>query len=60
MEDEGTGRGHGGQIKPEPSDFGSGVTEGDPWDHGRGCRADVALGGVGKKKLPGGPGWSAR
>jgi len=40
--DEGAGRGHGGQIKPEPRDFGSGVTEGDPGDHGRGCRADVA------------------
>ena len=37
--DEGAGRGHGVQIKPEPRDFGSGVTEGD---HGRGCRADVA------------------
>jgi len=40
--DEGAGRGHGGQIKPEPRDFGSGVTEGDPGDHGRGCRVDSA------------------
>jgi len=40
--DEGAGRGHGVQIKPEPRDFGSGVTEGDPGDHGRGCRVDVA------------------
>ena len=48
--DEGAGRGHGGQIKPEPRDFGSGVTEGDTGDHGRGCRADVALRGVGEEE----------
>ena len=57
--DEGAGRGHGGQIKPEPRDFGPGVTEGDPGDHGRGCRADVARALRGGEEPASGAGRSA-
>jgi len=48
--DEGAGRVTGGQIEPEPRDFGSGVTEGDPGDHGRGCRAVVASAARGRRR----------
>ena len=51
--DEGAGRGHGGQIKPEAWDFGSGVTEGDSGDHGGKSRVRLLRGAEGMEERDG-------
>ena len=58
--DEGAGRGHGGQIEPESRDFGSALRKGIPGITAGDAARTLHCGGLGKKKLPGGPCWSAR